>query len=330
MSDATNVTPELSFSVLGQTDPILHDGDADLQGNANVHWTARKVCAALKVTSSIMKAIVVHPGGDSTAEELANASREIMTRASVLTDCAMNLLKANPNLAGHASYKNLMRQQAAEVVSAEWRMAHSANKTKLTTEQITDLYSTLLSSISVDADGETPDPTKDFDSTTMKRLSLFGVIPEIAQAVNSFNYFAPDPTLLIEKGLKQVTQVVGESVSKFVSVEGDSVSKDLLFQSLAGKVGSLYAANYRAISRKDVMTLQRMDDVERSRHLYDYRLSGLPTEHIDAAFKNLVQRMITIVCDAVPEITQPTIKEVEPLLKEAVDPALQAKSHQPS
>lgn len=303
ISQGPKASADLSLATLSSIGHAGPDLDAQVQARADAHWSARKVCAVLKVTSSIINALVVEPGGDSSDADLEKASVELMRRASDLTDCAMALLKVKPETSQFAGFKNQLRQQAADLVATQWRMAHATGATPLTTEQITTLYASLLARNPLLDDGEVPDYPSDMDSVTARRVALFGVVPEIYSAVNSFNYFNPDPTSLVEDAAVQVFAVADQGFSRMVAAHGNPEVSNLLMTSLIGKAGSLYAANYRAVARRDVMALQDMEEAERSRHLYDYRLSGLPTGHVAIAYNKLAKRLIDMVCNAVPEIT---------------------------
>lgn len=301
-----------NFAVLGQPLSAVADHDVQAQSNPGVHWSARKACAVLKVTSSIINAVVVHPGGEASAEELSHATNELMRRAAILTDAAVTILNIAPDTRNFAGYKNLLRQQAAEVVATQWRMAHSTNKKQLSAEQLTEVFAKIIDVNPLDGDGEMPPYPDGVDAVTAKRVSLMGVAPEIYQAVNSFDYFAPDPHVLVQKGIKHVMQAAEMGVRRLAGVNASDPALTMVAQSIIGKAGSLYATNYRAVARRDVLKMQTQDPDERARNLYIAKNTGLSTEHIDASFHRLVGRMIDLVCQAVPELSNPdTLRPVE-------------------
>lgn len=300
-----------SFSVLGQKLGDIEDDAINYQGRREAHFSARKACAMLRVTSAIVNAVVVHPGGDCDEQQLAETTRELMRRATHLTDAATELLDVAPGHPGFAGYRNLLRQQAAEVVATQWRMANSAGGTELSVEQISAMFKIVLNSGEIEKDGELPSYPSDMDATTARRLSILGVIPEIYGAVNSFDYFTPNPETLVEKGVREVSKSAEEGVRRMASPKAGSDAVTMLTQSLIGKAGALYAANYRALARRDVLALQQMDSMERKRHIYIHRESGMSTAHVDESFNKLMGRMVEMVCEAVPELGQvPTASPV--------------------
>lgn len=292
-----------SFAVLGQRMGDIEDIDLGYQERRTANFSARKACAMLKVTSAIVNAVVVHPGGDCNESQLAETTRELMRRAAQLTDAATELLDVGPDHPGFAGYKNLLRQQAAEVVATQWRMAHSTGGAELSVEKISSMFKIVLTG-QVEKEGELPPYPSDMDATTAKRMAILGVVPEIYGAVNSFDYFYPNPEVLVEKGVKAVTQAADAGVQRIASPKAGPEAITMLTQSLIGKAGALYAANYRAVARRDVLALQRMDALERKRHIYIHREAGLPTAHLDDSFSKLMSRMVDMVCEAVPELKQ--------------------------
>lgn len=295
-----------SFAVLGQRMGDIEDADLSFQERRAASFSARKACAMLKVTSAIVNAVVVHPGGDCDEHQLAETTRELMRRAAQLTDAATELLEVSPNHPGFAGYKNLLRQQAAEVVATQWRMANSTGGSELSVEKISSMFKIVLKGSDVEKEGELPPYPSDMDATTAKRLAILGAVPEIYGAVNSFDYFNPNPEELVEKGVKTVTAAADAGIRRIASPKAGPEAITMLTQSLIGKAGALYAANYRAVARRDVLALRQMDPMERKRHIYIHREAGLPTVHVDESFGKLMNRMVDMVCEAVPELTQDT------------------------
>lgn len=301
-SVAEGAPASFSFSVLGQQAADPGDADLEFQERRTAHFSARKACAMLKVTSAIVNAVVIHPGGDCDEQKLTDTTRELMRRAALLTDAAAELLDIDPNHQRFAGYKNLLRQQAAEVVATQWRMANGAGAKELSIEQISSMFKIVLKDGDLDKDGEMPPYPSDIDATTAKRISILGAIPEIYGAVNSFDYFTPDPEVLVSNGVQAVAKAADMGVLRIASPKAGPETITMLTQSLIGKAGALYAANYRAVARRDVLALQKMDAVERKRQIYIHRETGLPTQHVDESFARLMDRMVNMVCEAAPEL----------------------------
>lgn len=302
---------EMSFAVLGQRMGDVEDEDLDYQTRREANFSARKACAMLKVTSAIVNAVVVYPGGDCDESELSETTRTLMRRSADLADASIELLDIRPDHPGFAGYRNLLRQQAAEVVATQWRMANSTGKVSLSVEQITEMFKVVLDHGEIEKEGELPAYPSDVDPTTAKRLAVLGVVPDIFSAVNSFNYFAPNPETLVEKGVKAVLKSSQAGVRRLASRRAGPGAVTMVTQSLINKAGALYAANYRAQARRAVLALQKMDSLERRRHIYVHREAGLPTDHVDQSFERLMSRMVEMVCEAVPELSADHEQEAE-------------------
>lgn len=292
----------LSFAVLGKSSFEHDDHDITVQTSVDAHWTARKVCAHLKVTSALMTAIVVHPGGASSDLDIAAATKQLIERANELTLAAERLITVPSDEKQYAAYKNLLRQQSVDVVTAQWRMANATGKKVLTINQMTDMFKMIVDADLLENDGEVPSYPIDIDAITARRMSLLAITPEIHQAVNSFDYFHPQPEELVKRGVAEVLDISQAGMAKLVGAQASQQTFAMVSQSLIGKIGSLYAANYLSIARKDIGALQVMPVEERARKLYIYRAVGLPMQHVDASFRRLAHRMIAMVCEAVPEV----------------------------
>lgn len=306
-------TPQarFSFAVLAQNGVDVCEDDIEFQLRQQTHWSARKACAALKVTSAIINAIVIHPGGESDDATLAETTRELMSRAAALTDSATELMGLAPGSSHYAGYRNLLRQQAAEVVANQWRMAHGTKTRELSVEQIASMYKVVLDHSAINKEGEPLLAATDVDFVAAKRLAILGVVPEIYNAVNTFDYFAPEAETLVDKGVQNVMAFADEGVNRIAGSGVAPETMTMLTQSLLSKAGALYAANYRAQARKDVLALQRMSQIERKRYIHAYRETGLPTGHIDTSFSKLMRRMVDMVCEAVPELQRPQPPEAQ-------------------
>ena len=294
-----------NFATLGQRFGSADEPDFALTGALhNPSISVRKSCAALKVASSIINAVVVYPGAESGADDIAAATKELVSRAAAITDSASGLLrltKDNPNYSG---YRNVLRQQAAELVAAQWRMAHATIARSLSVDQITQMMEWVLSSFDLDSDGEMPANPAVVDATIAKRLALFGVVPDIHEAVNAFDYFKSEPQALVVKGVGIVMTAAEAGVKRLIGSQSSDDDIAMLSQSLIGKAGSLYAANYRANAMRDVASLRAMDRAERQRVVYCAQLGGegLSTAHIDQSFQVFMDRMLDMVCEVVPQI----------------------------
>ena len=257
----------------------------------------------LRVASSIMSAIVVHPGGECSEGEMEQASRELMARATALSEAAFGILQVRGSHPDFAAYKAAIRQQAAEVVAAQWRMANATGAAPLTIEQMSAAFQCVMDLDGME-DAGTPDVPPGIDGTTARRMALLGVVPEVYSAVTSFDYFHPSPPDLVEQGVREVLGAATSGLARIAAASLPEATQILLTRSLISRAGALYAANYRACARRDVLELERMDDVRRQRLLYEHRGDGLPTGHIDQAFRRLMARMVNMVCEQVPELSQ--------------------------
>jgi hypothetical protein len=166
------------------------------------------------------------------------------------------------------------------------------------------MYQAVLDARPIEGAGEIGSPyPDDMDAVTAKRVSLLAVTPEIYDAVNSFDYFHADEKDLVQKGVSDVLSATDRGLGRLLGNTVSEATKTMVTQALICKNAGLYAANYRAMARRDVLTLQKMEPVERKRHIYEHRSTGLPVDHISSSFQRLSTRMVEMVCEAVPELS---------------------------
>lgn len=288
-------------AAMGRDSTLGVDPDARYVEQGNVSLTARKAWAVMKITGALMKGIVVHPGGDAPDTEIEKASRDLMARASELTNAAIELARLDRTEKTHATLINGLCVQSAEIVSMNWRMSHATGQKALSVKQLQHMLSSALEGARLE------DPQADhgalLDLVTAKRVALLGVVPDIHQAVSGFDYFAPDPEQLVLSGVRCVLEMVDEGMEALSKRDADAEINAVLAQSLVAKFGELYVANYRSRARADVHALRALSPIERHRRIHEHRLTGLPTDHVDASFKRLASRMLQMVSEAVPLLT---------------------------
>jgi hypothetical protein len=268
-------------------------------------YSVKRACSALQVTASILNAVITHPGVECDDHDFAETTRALMRQASRLADAAIVLLDIKPEEGAYGDVRAALRQRAAEFVSTQHRIAHTAGAAALPLDRFEDIYRSVL-------DDSVPADAQSTDLVMAKRVALFSVAAEVQSAVVLFDYFSPDPTAVVEKGALHVLHQVDHALDRFMPVGSDESAKVLATQVLLERGGELYASIWRALSRKDVQALMQMNPLERMRHLHIHRDQGLPTQHIDAGFDRVMLRMMDMVCKAVPDIypsAQPRAEE---------------------
>ncbi|MEX3614789.1 MAG: hypothetical protein VB141_13790 [Burkholderia gladioli] len=263
----------------------------------------------MKVVSAVMLAVAVSPGGDGADAEIDEAARTLLARASGLAEAALPLLGAR---AGDkdgdegAVIRNQLRQYAAEVVSLQWRLAHSTGHKDLSVEQIMRVYrqvdeSAFLREVSAgDASALSADG---MDAVAARRLVIVAIRTELHNAVENFAYLHPDPHTLVEAGVRTVVRVADDALTQLLPAgRHDDEVRRVFSRSFLERAGALYAQNWRSIARKDVQRIAEMDPQERLRFVHEHRVGGMPTEHIDTAYASLMQRLVTLILDVAPDV----------------------------
>jgi len=285
---------------------ICH-GDRNLSSFGDVSPTVQKVCAALQVTATILNAVATYPGSDCDDRAFAETTRSLMQQSSVLASAAAELLDVQPGDARYGNLKSVLRQRAAEVVSAQHRVSHAAGTAAIPLERFIEAYRGILDSCPEAESNSLSSELAPPDLVATKRLALLGVVAEVHEAVTLFNYFSPDPETLVEKGALTVLSAANAGLMRILPAASNDAAHALAAQSMLERGGELYASTWKSAARKDVLQLQKMEPVARMRHLYLHQETGLPTQHIDTAFNRMMGRMLDMVCEAVPELRPATV-----------------------
>lgn len=261
---------------------------------------ARRVCAVLKITSALMTAVVVHPGSDSSDEAIVAASRDLMQKAQDMADAMIQLAELDRHRTSDAHLIDSLCAQSAEIVALNWRLSHATGKHELSVALITEMIRGALEKAQLDLPEGGPFA---LDQLTAQRVALISVIPELhSVVVNIYDYFAPDPEMLVQAAVRAVLDIADYGIQRLNGDMPDEQGRAAVAQALVPHMGALYIQNYRYHARKDVESLRSMDRVERARCLHEYRLTGLPTDHIHESFRRLAKRTIDMVFEAFPRI----------------------------
>jgi len=264
-------------------------------------WRGRKACAVMKVVSSIMLAVAVFPGGDGAVEDIDAATRSLLDRATELAEATIPFVGERAGGAQNSVVRNQLRQYAADTICLQWRLAHSTGHRELSVEQITAIYRSVAESsfLSEVDDALTAYPS---DAVAAKRMALVAVVAEVHNAVGNFDYFHPDPQVLVDAGVRTVIASADGALDRLLSGTADSGTRSALTQTLYERTGVLYAENYRAIARKEVKRIKELQPDERFRLIHESKLTGLPTTGVDDAFRALVDRMVVLIVEAAPDL----------------------------
>lgn len=273
---------------------------------------ARKASSTLRVSASIVAALAVSPGVDADEAELASATAQIVDRAGQLTDAAMRLAAQLSDAAAIPGYKALFRQHAVEFASDEWQEAHAEGREQIDIQKVIALYEKVIASKLFSGEEEATLSLQGLDVVTAKRFALISAIPAVYKAIVSFDYFVPDSFELLERATATVVNAAERGRQRLVNEAHSQELQAVMMQSLISEMGALYASNYRAQARKEVRSLCEMEVDARLRHMVTHRHAGLPTEQVFATFDRLAERVVTMVCDAVPELSARPAQSTSP------------------
>ena len=265
-------------------------------------WRARKLCAAMKVVSAVMSGVAVAPGGDASTEEIVSTAKDLLARATQLAEAALPIVGVDAADPEFGAVRDALRQNAAETISMQWRLSHATGRKALTVEQITELYRTVKDSdflSEIPSAGEVPMAA---DVVTARRVAMISVVTEVHNAVVAFDYYHPKPELLTEAGVTKVAEASRQGLDRILAGGTHTkVVEAAVAQIFMARAGQLYAQNYRAYADRDIRALHEMSPDERMCKIREHRTTGLPTDHIDAAYSRLLDRMTDMVIEAAPE-----------------------------
>ncbi|CAG9184383.1 hypothetical protein [Cupriavidus pampae] len=294
-------------------DPIASEVEAD--GRVN-HFApepaprdaaspmARRAYSALRIMAALIKAVVVHPGSDSSDAKIVEATNELLQDAHVLTDTMVEFAGLDRTRPADAEMLNSLSTQSAEIAALNWRLAYATGKAKIPAPLISDMIQTALDKVR-----QAPEPDlqpSQLDLVTAQRVALLSIVPDLqTQAVHSFDYFVPDVETLVQKGLNAVLEMTEYAVERLRADLDNEDACVTIARALIPEMGAIYVTNYRHNAKKDVESLRTMDHVARHRRIHEHRFTGLPTEHIDESFRRLARRMVDMIIEAVPATPSP-------------------------
>lgn len=286
--------------------------------NERLDWMGRKVCSLTKVVSTVIAAIAIEPGSQASEREIRVAAKVLLDQAKDLAEAAAVLIPVDVADPAFAAYMSAFREDAAESISLQWRLAHAFGKQPLTPDQISEIYAEVpLSPLNVlPESGPIIDADRELSLVAVERIALFSVAAELHAAVTAFDYFHPRPADIVSTGVRTVRDAADRAFQELVQPDVLAVMKPeseiAIRQTLIEQVGTLYAQSYRACARNDVIALEAMDGDERLVALEAAKVSGLPMAHVEEAFERLLGHMLSIICEGIPELSVARAKAVAP------------------
>ncbi|WP_334043696.1 hypothetical protein [Burkholderia ambifaria] len=272
---------------------------------ADIGWKGRKVCSVMKVVSALMSAVATAPGGNASAEDIADAATTLLERATQLADAATPLLRVDEASPQFPALRNALREGAADTISMQWRLAHATGMRELSVSQIADIYRSVKEADFLPNADLEYSASHVVDPVVARRLALFCAATEIHNAVSAFGYFHPQPDELVAAGLSAVVSCCDRAIARIVSSrEASAATRAAVEQTLIERSGLLYAQNYRAIANRDIKDLSVLDPEERMCRIREHRATGMPTAHIGDGFTRLMDRMIDMILESAPELAE--------------------------
>lgn len=287
--------------------------------NERLDWIGRKVCSLTKVVSTVIAAIAIEPGSGASEREIRVAAKGLLDQAKELAEAAAVLIPVDAADPAFAAYMSALREDAADSISLQWRLAHVFGRQPLTPNQISEIYAEVPRSAlnSIQESGPTIDTDAELSRVTVERIALFSVAAELHAAVTAFDYFHPRPADIVSTGVRTIRDAARRAFRELVQPDVLAVmrpeSEIAIRQTLIEQVGGLYAQSYRACARNDVVALEAMDGDERLAALEAAKGSGLPMAHVEGAFERLLGHMLSIICEGIPELGAARANTVAPV-----------------
>ncbi|MDM8356537.1 hypothetical protein [Pandoraea communis] len=287
--------------------------------NDRLDWMGRKVCSLTKVVSTVIAAIAIEPGSEASEREIRAAAKGLLDQAKALAEAAAVLIPVDVADPAFAAYMSALREDAADSISLQWRLAHVFGRRPLTPGQISEIYAAVPSGAlnALQGNGSTSDVEAELNLATVERIALFSVAAELHAAVTAFDYFHPHPADIVSTGVRTIRGAADRAFRELVQPDVLATMKPeseiAIRQTLIEQVGGLYAQSYRACARNDVIALEAMDGDERFAVLEAAKVSGLPMVHLEGAFERLLGHMLSIICEGIPELGAARAKTTAPI-----------------
>ena len=246
-----------------------------------------KTLNALKIVSPIICALMEKPGVDAPNEEMSESFRHLIKETSSIAEVLCEKMGIDPTKEKNFWIRNVIEKNFAEILRIQW-----TNSGKTNISQISNLFDEVLKV------SETTAETSHYDELSplnnVKMATFRAIMPILTEATTSFDLYRN-----LEQDIEPITQklfdVSAKAVEKLADDYADSSNRAKLFYMIIQEAGTLYAAAWRAETKKisEIMEQHSKDRIEKTIEKYK-NTGGFPLNRIEHDFEKYFSKMMVI------------------------------------
>lgn len=256
------------------------------EASASGDAAARRAINSLSVTSSIISALIQHPGPGGDHESLVNAARTMLRNSDEVTQRLLVDLKMEG--LGWAKYRTLKMVTAAVaeawITSAKDGGTASADVTSLLPVW-REIASHSLPELVFDEPAES--------TRVAIQCALLDAMEPVMRAISIFDMFR-DPKQSALHARDKITAFAQVALDQLVDQHASTRSRHQLLQSLLRNAGTIYASAWRRHADDTVGDLMAMEPSQQKLTL-EMNPEGLPLVAIDEAFSESFAKLVDMV-----------------------------------
>lgn len=264
------------FSDLDKRDEVARQSEA----------SARRSLNALAVTSSIVKALVQHPGPVGEHGSMVQAAKTMLDQADEMA----TRLTSRLELASVPWARYRIMRMTTEAVSNRW--ISSARESGTPSADISDFLPVWREMAKHDLPSfQFTEPSK--DERVMMQVSVLDSMQPVLQEIAIFDLFH-DPVTAAMHAREQIVGAANEAVAELLPPNASRQAQAQLLEALLRNAGSVYASNWRRFSEEVVDRLQPMT-VEQQEQEVAARPGGWPLDAVDERFRSTFDKLVDMV-----------------------------------
>lgn len=264
------------FSDLDKRDEVARQSEA----------AARRSLNALAVTSSIVNALVQHPGPVGEHGSMVRAAKTMLDQADEMA----TLLTSRLELASVPWARYRIMRMTTEAVSNRW--ISSARESGTPSADISDFLPVWREMAKHDLPNfQFTEPSH--DERVMMQVSVLDAMQPVLQEIAIFDLFH-DPVAAAMHAREQIVGAANEVVGELLPPNASRRAQAQLLEALLRNAGSVYASNWRRFSEEVVDRLQPLTAQQQEQEVAS-RPGGWPLDAVDERFRSTFDKLADMV-----------------------------------
>lgn len=259
----------------------------------SIHQYTLKTLNALKIVSPIICALMEKPGVDAPNEEMSESFRHLIKETSEIAEKFCEKMKIDPTKEKNFWIRNVIEKSFAEILRVQWTTTGQTNLS-----QITKLFDEVLKV------AETSSETNSYEElsaiSNVRTATFRAIMPILTEAQTNFDLYRN-----LENDIEPITQKIFEvsskAVDKLADDYADSADRAKLFYMITQEAGNLYAASWRAETKKIAEIMEKNTPEKLEKIIEKYKSTGgFPLNRIEHDFEKYFAKMMIITEKLVP------------------------------